>query len=212
MILRCYVIFKNPYRYYFDIMPVGIKVKEVMRTNVITGSPEETVFEIAKKMKNEDVGSVIIIKDKVPCGIVTREDIVIKVVAQSIDPRKVTAREIMNQPLISCKETDDILDVAMTMNKYGYERLPVVDDNNNLKGIISIREILAIAPGLIEVFKERLENRLEKEFLHYEEKEEESIEGECEICGNYSENLLKINDMWICSECAEREDLGEVRE
>lgn len=186
-------------------MPAGIKVKEVMRTNVVTGSPEETAFEIAQKMKTQDVGSVVIIQDKTPCGIVTREDIVIKVVAESIDPKKITAKEIMGHPLITCKESDDILDVAMTMNKYGYERLPVVDENNKLKGIISIREILAIAPGLIEIFKERLESRLEKEAIPPEEREEESIEGECEMCGNYSEKLVKINDAWICLECAERE-------
>lgn len=193
-------------------MSVGIEVKEIMKTSVVTGDPEETVLEIARRMRDKDVGSIIIIQDKIPCGIVTREDITVKVVAEGLDPRKTTAKEIMNQPLVTCKETDDILDVAMIMNKYGYERLPVVDDNNKLKGIISIREILAIAPGLIEIFKERLENRLEKEFPSDKEKEEETTEGECEICGNYSEELIKINDMWICSECMEREDLGEIRE
>lgn len=192
-------------------MPAGIKVKEIMKTNVVTGKEEETALEIAKKMRNEDVGSVIIVRDKIPIGIVTREDITIKVVAEGIDPKNITAKKIMNQPLVTCKEEDDILDVAMVMNKYGYERLPVIDENNNLKGIISIREILAIAPGLIEVFKERLENKLEKE-ESFEEKEEEVLEGECELCGNYSDELVKVNDMWICHECLEREGLGEIKQ
>ncbi len=192
-------------------MSVGIQVKEIMKTYVVTAEPENTALEIARKMKEEDVGSVIIVENNKPIGIVTREDITIKVVADSLEPSSIKAKEIMNQPLVTCNEKDDILDVAMIMNKYGYERLPVVDEENRLKGIISIREILAIAPGLIEIFKERLETRLEKEEFP-EEREEETTEGECELCGNYYDELKKVNDMWLCSECLEREDLGEIRE
>ncbi len=192
-------------------MSAGIQVKEIMKTYVVTAEPENTALEIARKMKEEDVGSVIIVENNKPIGIVTREDITIKVVADSLEPSNTKAKEIMNQPLVTCSEKDDILDVAMIMNKYGYERLPVVDEENRLKGIISIREILAIAPGLIEIFKERLETRLEKEESP-EEREEETTEGECELCGNYYDELKKVNDMWLCSECLEREDLGEIKE
>ncbi len=188
---------------------ISMKVKDVMRRNVVTGFKEETAFEIAKRMKEKDVGSVVIIEKSdtaKPIGIVTREDITIKVVAEGKTPSEVKAEDIMNSPVITCTEEDDLMEVANTMNKYGYERLPVVDKEGNLIGIISIREILAIAPGLIEVFVERLKRRLDEDMGRFEgEKEDEVIEGECEFCGNYSEELRKINDMWICAECAEKE-------
>ncbi len=191
-------------------MSLEIKVKEVMRPYVVTIEKEKSVLDAARKMKKEDVGSVIVIENLKPIGIVTREDITIKVAAENKLPSEVLVKEIMNQPLVTCKKDDDIMDVAMIMNKYGYERLPVVDENNNLVGIISVREILAIAPGIIEVFKERLENRLETfEKEEREEVEEETLEGECELCGNYSDELKKINAIWVCSECAEREGFGE---
>ncbi len=188
----------------------SIKVKEVMKRNVITASPDETVLEAVKKMKKEDVGSVIVVKDNKPIGIMTREDVTIKVAAENKLASDVLVKEIMNQPLVTCSEEEDIMNVAMIMNKYGYERLPVVDEKNNLKGIISVREILGIAPGLIEVFKERLKNRIaEGVNPGFEtEPEERNIEGECELCGNYSEELRKVNDMWICPECAEKEGIS----
>ncbi len=188
---------------------ISMKVKDVMRRSVVTGFKEESVLEIAKRMKEKDVGSVVIIEKSdstKPIGIVTREDITIKVVAEGKTPSEVKAEDIMSSPVITCTEDDDLMEVANTMNKYGYERLPVVDKNGNLIGIVSIREILAIAPGLIEVFVERLKRRLDEDIGRFEEeKEDEVIEGECELCGNYSEELRKINDMWICAECAEKE-------
>jgi CBS domain-containing protein len=182
-------------------MVTGIKVKEIMVTRVITAKPDDTVHEAAKKMRDEDVGSVIVIDDKKPVGIATREDVVNKVVAEDLKASEVLVREIMNQPLIVCNEDDDIAEAARTMTKYGYERLPVVNKDNKLIGIISVREILRVAPTLIEIFKERLEMRGEVV-------EEESMDegGYCERCGNYSEELYKVNDMWICEECKEQEE------
>ncbi len=180
-------------------MHLEIKVKEVMRPYVVTGRKDETAYEISKKMREEDVGSVIILEDLKPIGIVTREDIVIKVVAENLKPSEVKAEKIMSQPLITCNKDDDILEAARIMNKYGYERLPVVNNEGKLVGIISIREILGIAPNIIEIFKERLEERV----LEY--KEEEVISGYCELCGNFSEELRRVNGMWLCPECIEKE-------
>jgi CBS domain-containing protein len=192
-------------------MPLGIKVEEVMRTHVVTAKPEETALTAARRMKERDVGSVIVVEDNKPIGIVTREDITIKVAAENKLASDVLVKDIMNQPVVTCKKDDDIIDVAHVMNKYGYERLPVVDENNQLVGIISIREILAIAPGVIEVFKERLEARLQGD-QPPENFEERVMEGECEVCGNYSEELRNINGLWICSECAENEGFSVPEE
>ena len=67
-------------------MPTGIKVKDAMVDRVVTGRPEQTVLEGSKTMEKEGVGSLIIIEDSNPIGIVTREDIVDKVTAKDLLP------------------------------------------------------------------------------------------------------------------------------
>jgi len=184
------------------VVDSSIKVRDVMRVSVVTARENETALTVAVRMKEKDVGSVVVVdSNKKPVGIVTREDIVVKVVAENKNPESVLVRDIMSSPLVTCKEEDNLFDVARVMNKYGYERLPVVDEEGNLKGIVSIREVLAVAPGLIEVFKDRLEKRLEERYSF----EDTVIEGTCEICGNYSDELRNVDGLWVCSECAEKE-------
>jgi CBS domain-containing protein len=178
-------------------MPTGIKVKDAMVTKVVTASPTQTVQDAARIMKEEDVGSVIICEGKNPLGIVTREDIVNKVTSENKMASKIFLKEIMSMNLITCTPDDDIADVAKTMSKYRYERLPVVSFDK-LIGIISAREIAKVAPAVIEIMTEHL--RIEEPQTA---PEEDSTEGECELCGNYSDNLHKINDRWVCDRCEE---------
>lgn len=183
-------------------MSSGIKVKDIMKSRVVIAKTNQTVLDVTKLMKKEDMGNVIVLEGKKPVGIVTREDITIKVVAKDLQPSKIIVKNIMNSPLVSCSLEDDIVDVAKTMNKYRYDQLPVVS-LNKLVGIITIREVLKTTPDLIELFKERLEQPSLPEQL-------EAIEGDyCERCGNFSEDLTKLNDQWICSACKEEEEALE---
>lgn len=182
-------------------MPSGIKTKDIMRSHVVSVKTTQTALDAAKIMRKEDVGSVIVTEGKKPIGIVTREDMATKVVAKDMQPSKIIVKKIMNSPLISCSPEDDIVDVAKLMNKYRYDQLPVIS-LNKLVGIITIREILKTTPDLIELFKERLEEP------SLEASPEMLEGGECERCGNFSEELTKINDQWICSDCMEEEELA----
>ncbi len=176
-----------------------ILVKDAMRRRVLTISLKESVLNAAIKMRKEGVGSLIVMKDKKPVGIITREDISDKIAAEDRKASTVKVEEIMNQPLVSCLPEDDINKVSRLMVKYGYERIPVIK-NNKLVGIISAREILKVAPVLIDVFKEHFEQESMPNI-------EETIDaGTCEICGNYSEELSKINDQWVCESCKEESE------
>ncbi len=181
------------------VLPSGVKTRDIMRSRVMTVKTTQTALDAAKTMKKEDVGSVIVLDGKKPVGIVTREDIATKVAAKDTLPSKVAVKNIMNTPLVFCSPEEDIIDVAKTMNKYRYDQLPVIS-LNKLVGVITVREILKTTPDLIEQFKERLEEPSL-------EPAGESLEGgECDRCGNFSEELTKINDQWICSDCMEEEE------
>lgn len=175
-------------------MPTGIKVKDAMISRVITARPNQNVFQASKIMKKEGVGSLIIVEGDKPIGIVTREDIVDKVTAKNLTASKVLLKDIMSKNLVTCPPDCDISEVARLMSKYKYERIPVVS-MGKLVGIISTREIAKVAPVALEIATEHL--RIEEP----EKIEEETNEGECELCGNYSEELHNVNDKWVCDTC-----------
>jgi len=179
-----------------DSMATGIKVKDAMISRVVTARPSQTVLEGAKIMKKEDVGSLILCEGNNPLGIVTREDVIDKVAARDLQPSKVTLKEVMTSPIISTTPDADLADVARLMVKHGYERIPVTS-MGKLIGIISDREVAKVAPAAIEILRERL-------MVEGPEKiEQEFNDGDCELCGNYSDNLHLINDRWVCDSCKE---------
>ncbi len=178
-----------------------VKVSEIMSARVVTVAPNSPVSEAARVMKQEDVGSVVVCEGNRPVGIVTREDITNKVAASDRTPSKVTVREIMSSPVVTASPDEDVEDVARRMNKYGFERLPV-KQLNKLVGFVSVRDILRVSPGLLELLRSHFDEE------QAEEVREEQNAGECELCGNYSESLHNINDRWVCDTC--REEAEEV--
>ena len=152
-------------------------------------------------MEKEKIGCVIVVKGKRPVGIITREDITNKIVAKKKDPSKITLKQIMNSPLVTVSPDDELSDVAKKMNKYRYERIPV-KYLDKLIGLISIRQVLKIAPSLLDELKDRLN---EVPGFSYEE---QTTDGDCQLCGNYSEELKNINDKWVCETC--KEEASEV--
>jgi CBS domain-containing protein len=177
-------------------MPTGIKVKDAMVKRVITARLSQTAFDASKTMKKEDVGSVIVVEGNKPIGIVTREDIVNKITAKDLQASKISLKEIMTNDLITCPPDCDIAEAARLMSKYQYERIPIVS-MGKLVGIISTREIAKVAPAALEIATEHL--RIQGP----EAVEGETNSGECELCGNYSEELHNVNDKWVCDSCKE---------
>ena len=181
-------------------MPTGIKIKDAMVSKVITAAPTQTVLEATRTMKKDDVGSVIIIDNGKPVGIVTREDIINKVTSEDKQPSKMLLKDVMSNTLVTCDPENDISDVAKVMSKHGYERVPVVSEGK-LVGIISAREIASVAPAVIEVLTEHI--RIE-EPQHIDK---DVMADECELCGNFSENLHMANGKWVCDNCKEEAEL-----
>lgn len=177
-------------------MSTGINVEDAMVAEVVTARPNQTVLDASKVMKEKDIGSVVICEREVPIGIVTREDIVNKVTADDKLASKIMLKDIMTKNLVTCNPDCDISEAARLMSKHKYERIPVVS-MGKLVGIISAREIAKVAPAALEIMTEHL--RIEEP----QNIEEETNEGECELCGNYADRLYKINDKWICEGCKE---------
>jgi CBS domain-containing protein len=91
-----------------------------------------------------NVGSVIIMKDDIPSGILTDRDIVAKVLAQGKEPKTMGAGEIMRAPVVTISEDKDIIDATKLMANHAIRRLPVVDTSGKLVGIITLDDVLIL--------------------------------------------------------------------
>ncbi len=121
-----------------------LKCNVVMTTDPVCCLPDETVSAAAQKMKEKNVGSIPVIESeqsKKLMGILTDRDLALKVVAESRDAGITKVADVMTRKVISCHVDDDLDKVMDSMAKYQLRRLPVVEDGNQIVGIISQADI-----------------------------------------------------------------------
>lgn len=120
------------------------KCRDIMTEDVVVSTPENTVYEVAQLMKTEDIGPVLVVdneQSKTLVGIVTDRDLVLKVIAEGHDAQATRVGDVMSKKLVTCYADDDV-DIAMkAMAQFQLRRIPVVEDNMRLVGIISQADI-----------------------------------------------------------------------
>jgi len=117
------------------------KVNDIMVRKVVTAKAATTLTEIARLMRKNRIGSVIIVKDRKPTGILTESDF-IKLVARGTDMKNAVAEDFMNRNVVTCEASITVIDALMVMRSERIRHLPVVK-NGNLVGVISIRDLIA---------------------------------------------------------------------
>ena len=184
-----------------------VLVREVMSSPVIECSLDESAQEIAEKMMKYKVGAVIVTSDDgSPLGIITKTDLVEKVIAKNARPSDVRSRDIMSTPLHTIDPEAKIEDAVRKMSKLGVSRLAVVY-KNKLAGIVSLKDILQVTPEILEIVKENMKimglRLLRRSGEGY-------LEGYCDSCGEWSDMLLNVEGQYLCEDC--RLDLLRRRE
>lgn len=117
---------------------------EIMTRNPECCLPSDSVMKAAQLMKSEDVGPIPIVADKDGkrlTGIVTDRDLAIKVVAEARDPKTTNVEDIMSSDIVSCKDNDDVKTAIKLMEDYQVRRIPVVDQRDQLLGIIAQADV-----------------------------------------------------------------------
>ena len=118
-----------------------MKVTEIMTTLVQTLEPQDTVQNAAVLMREYDIGDVLVCEDGRLKGIVTDRDIVIRALAQSDDLEDISVGDIMSRRPVCCDANDTINQAAFIMEEHQVRRLPVLDNNGRLAGIVSLGDI-----------------------------------------------------------------------
>jgi CBS domain-containing protein len=132
-----------------------MKTADVCRTNIVTAPPTAPLPELARLMRRNHVGSVVVVDAadaRRPLGIITDRDIVVEVVAAGQDVRTITAGEIMSAPLVTALDTDDASWTLKVMRDRGVRRLPVLDAAGAMVGIVALDDLLnAASATLVDV-------------------------------------------------------------
>ena len=120
-----------------------MNVRDVMRRDVITIDPDASILGAMRKMVNERITSLIVEKptDKSVYGIITRKDIVNKVIAYNKDLKNTKVSEVMSEPILTISPDLSIETAARLMAKTDIRRFPVME-GNKLIGLISNSDIL----------------------------------------------------------------------
>jgi CBS domain-containing protein len=123
-------------------------VGAICNREVITVQRDASVLHAAKLMRQYHVGDVVVIenrKDKVvPIGIVTDRDVIVEVIATELDSTVITVGDIMVISLAVVKSSTGVLEAIQLMTSKGVRRLPVIDENGSLMGIITLDDLLLL--------------------------------------------------------------------
>lgn len=170
-------------------------VREAMSSPVIYVYDDSDIVDVAKLMKGQNVGAVIIYnKDDQPVGIVTERDIVTRVVAEGSTPNEIMVSEVMTSPLRMVEPEMNLMEALRLMDKHNIRRLGVTY-KGNLVGVVSDRNIIRLVPTIVEIIQEK------NEINSAPSGGGPSIAGYCDRCEIYSNNLRLIDGEFLCEDC-----------
>lgn len=119
-------------------------VRTIVREQVVSAAPDASLTELAQLMDDENVGSVVIVEDDEPRGIVTDRDVTIEAVAREEDPATVTASDVMTEDPVTVEIDSGVFEVIRAMNDANVRRIPAVDSDGTLAGIVSFDDFVIL--------------------------------------------------------------------
>jgi predicted transcriptional regulator len=134
----------------------AMHVGDICTRSVVSCAADFKVFELAKLMSDQHVADVIVVEQRgaclVPIGIVTFRDMVIRVIAGGLDPKASCARDVMSDRLETVLDDELIYDAIWHMRGKRVRRLPVVNTEGVLRGVLTVDDVAAfLASELVDV-------------------------------------------------------------
>jgi CBS domain-containing protein len=125
--------------HYIESKPM--KVSEILTPDPQCVSPDTTLTTAAQKMKSLDVGLLPICQEDRLVGTVTDRDIVVRAIATGVNPNTTTIRDVMSPEVVYCFEDEEVEEAAQLMEQRQIRRLPVLNGEKRLVGILSLGDI-----------------------------------------------------------------------
>ena len=133
-----------------------MKVNEIITRDPQVIRPETALIEAAQKMKSLDIGMLPVCDGDRLVGVITDRDITVRGVAQGSDPKTARVQEVMTPEVIYCFDDEDVKEAAKKMEEKQVRRLPVLNREKRLVGIVSLGD-LAVRTGKEKLAAEVLE-------------------------------------------------------
>jgi len=118
-----------------------VKLSQMMTRNVETATPDDTLQSVAQRMKNRNFGPLPVMEGDRIIGMVTDRDITIRATAEGLDPKTTKVRQVMTEEVICAYEDQELEEAAEIMEREQVRRLPILDRNDRLVGIIATADI-----------------------------------------------------------------------
>jgi CBS domain-containing protein len=146
-----------------------MKVGEICNREVVIVDRQSTVRDAAKLMREFNVGDLVVVEERegrrVPIGILTDRDIVVKIIAEDVDMDVLQVDEVMGAELFTAGEEGDILGTMKRMRSEGVRRMPVVNADGGLEGIITLDDLLPLVAEQISDLVELISCEQKRERL-----------------------------------------------
>lgn len=125
-----------------------MRVGEICTRDVVFAKKDLTVLGAAKLMREYHVGDLLIVDEpdgkRFPIGIVTDRDIVVDIVASGLDPDVIRVGDLVTRDLVTVSECEGIFETAQRMHMKGVRRVPVVDTQGALVGIVTLDDLFGL--------------------------------------------------------------------
>lgn len=125
-----------------------MQLKDLCVLDVACCTPDISVNTAARLMREHHTGDLVVIdnadEEREPIGIVTDRDIVVEVLGRGLDPGKTTVGEIMSKQLVLASGSEDVSQALQRMAAHGVRRLPLVDDEQCVLGIVTLDDMLRV--------------------------------------------------------------------
>lgn len=120
-----------------------VRCSEIMTKSVSTVTPEMSLYEVARRMKEGDIGVLPVVEGASGrlVGIITDRDIIVRVVAEEKLVRETLVGEIMTREVFTAKPDDFAFQAIRTMGEKQVRRIPIIDDDGVLQGIVSMADV-----------------------------------------------------------------------
>jgi CBS domain-containing protein len=118
--------------------------QDVMTRAPVSCVPDDLVVDVARLMRTQDIGSIPVVSDHETqrlVGMLTDRDLAVRVIAEGRDPRETPVRDVMSMQPVTCQATDVYQQALQAMGEHQVRRIPVVDGEGRLAGIIAQADV-----------------------------------------------------------------------
>ena len=126
-------------------------LKSICNPDVVVCGPDVSALNAAILMRQRHVGALVVVDEpegsRTPLGIITDRDIVVEVLAAGLDAAKTAVNALLRKPVIIAHDSEQAGEVLERMRLHGVRRLPVVDAEERLTGIIALDDVLKLIAG-----------------------------------------------------------------